>query len=169
MKIPLPKFSPNRIKHMEEVFEIMLCVLKRENKLHRRREHFWVMGLGRDSSIQYLELSALGGLNAVNIEAVEIFSFATQKKCKRVILVHNHTSTSKLIPSELDIEVTAKLILGGKFIGVKVEEHLIFNEKGYLCLSERFDFKKLGRIASDLLRNSIQIELKRPTKRTGKK
>lgn len=49
----------------------------RQNKLQRQKEYFWPMGLHSNWDISY---------------GVELFSFAVQKKCKRLILIHNHPS-----------------------------------------------------------------------------
>lgn len=63
----------------------MHAVLMRQSRLHRQKEYFWVMGLNTAHDIMYIELVTIGTLNKNNVDPVEIFSFAVQKKCKRVI------------------------------------------------------------------------------------
>ena len=87
MKVRLNKAAKTKITNSEDVFKIMHAVLMRQNKLHRQKEYFWSLGLNSASDIAYLELVAVGALNVVVIDPVELFSFAVQKKCKRMILV----------------------------------------------------------------------------------
>ncbi len=134
MKVRLTKEQKIKIANSDNVYTIMQAVLMRQNKLHRLREYFWVMGLNNANDILYLELVALGRLNAVNVDPVEIFSFAAQKKCTRIILIHNHTSSLK--PSKEDIKLTATLAIGAHFLKMQILDHLIINETDYETIGD---------------------------------
>ena len=142
MKVRLTKEQRIKIGNSEDIFRIMQAVLLRQNRLHRMREYFWVMGLNIKNDIQYLELVALGKLNTVKIDPIEIFSFAAQKKCKRIILCHNHPSGS-LKPSNADIELTAQLAIGAHFLGMEILDHLIINETDFESIGEYANIKNL--------------------------
>jgi len=154
MKIRLSKEQKIKIANSDDVYKIMQAVLMRQSRLHRMREYFWVMGLDTASNIQYLELVSIGKLNIVSVEPIEIFSFASQKRCKRIILVHNHPS-GNLKPSEDDIELTARLGIGAHFLGMEILDHLIINEK---------DFSSIGEIANidGLIRKFKRMEISKP-------
>ena len=53
------KINKMTIKYPSDIYEIMKRVLKREQKLDRDKEHFWVMALSKANKIVNLELVAL--------------------------------------------------------------------------------------------------------------
>lgn len=130
MQVRLTKEQKIKIANSEDVYTIMRAVLMRQNRLHRQKEYFWVMGLNTANDIMYIELATIGTLNKNNVDPVEIFSFAVQKKCKRVILVHNHPS-GNLTPSSDDIHLTHFLKTGGEYLKIEVLDHLIISEEGF--------------------------------------
>ena len=136
MNVKLTKEQKIKVANSEDVFSIMRQVLKRENKLGRQKEHFWVVGLNVNNVIAYIELVALGSVSKIIIKPVEVFSFAVAKKCESVILVHNHPS-GDLTPSKSDIDLTNKLVNGGKFLEIKVLDHLIISTKEYLSFVDK--------------------------------
>ena len=114
----------------------MQAILMRQNKLHRQKEYFWSIGLNTISDIIYIELVPIGTLNANSIDPVELFSFAVQKKCKRLILVHNHPSGNTK-PSKADIILTQSLQKGAEYLKIIIEDHIIITEdNGYLSFME---------------------------------
>jgi len=52
-----------------------------------------------------------------------------------IILAHNHPS-GNLKPSEQDITITKKLKEGGKILDIKLLDHLIITDEGYLSLND---------------------------------
>ncbi len=70
---------------------------------------------------------AIGNLNRIYIDAVEVFCFAVAKKCKRIILVHNHPS-SNTNPSDADKKLTETLMKGGSYLNIEVLDHIIIKE-----------------------------------------
>ena len=137
MNVRLSKDQKIKIAHSEDVYTIMRAVLMRQNRLHRQKEYFWAIGLNTPGDILYLELVTIGTLNQNSVDPVELFSFAVQKKCKRMILVHNHPS-GDLTPSKSDIESTKFLKRGGEFLKITIEDHIIITEdNGYFSLLEK--------------------------------
>ena len=45
----------------------------------------------------------------------------------------------RLSPSEDDIKVTKRLVEAGNLLGIKVLDHLVFNEKGFNSIEVKFD------------------------------
>jgi hypothetical protein len=65
MKVRLQKKLKRKINCSRDVFEIIHKVFMRQNKLHRQREYFWVIGLDTANHILYIELIAISNLNQV--------------------------------------------------------------------------------------------------------
>jgi DNA repair protein RadC len=42
-----------------------------------------------------------------------------------------------LIPSKEDLEITQQLKSSGEILGIKLMDHIIFNDKGYYSLLEK--------------------------------
>lgn len=130
VKIRLPKGQNNKINSPEELYPIMQKILLRENKIRRKQEYFWAVGLSQANRIDYIELVALGKVNRVDIQPVELFSFSVQKRCPNIILVHNHPS-GETTPSPADILITKQLKKGAKLLGITVLDHLIITETDF--------------------------------------
>ncbi|MCF7911830.1 MAG: DNA repair protein RadC [Candidatus Cloacimonetes bacterium] len=96
----------------------------------RRQEHFIVVSLNGANEVINVRVITKGLLNRTQVHPREVFAEAIADRAAAVILAHNHTSTN-LTPSEDDIEVTRRLIEAGKILGIKVLDHLVFNEKGF--------------------------------------
>ena len=67
---------------------------------------------------------SLGGTNFAPACAKEIFRAALTDGAAGIVLAHNHPSGDPA-PSKEDVEVTQKLILGGKILGITVLDHVI--------------------------------------------
>lgn len=134
MKVRLTKEQKIKIANSDDVFKVMQAVLLRQNKLHRRKEYFWSIGLNTNNDILYIELVTLGILNMINVDPVELFSFAVQKKCKKIILVHNHPS-GDITPSGDDIALTHHLKTGGEFLRIQVLDHIIISENSFISMA----------------------------------
>lgn len=131
MKVPIKSSKKAKISGAKDIYPIMREILLRENKLRRKQEYFWIMGLNNALRLEYIELIALGRINAVSVEPMDVFSMALQKKCKSIVLVHNHPSgTLKL--STADQTLTDSLMKVAKIMKINIQDHLIITEKGYL-------------------------------------
>jgi DNA repair protein RadC len=139
MKVRLSKEDKIRLLNSDAVYKIMQKILLRQNALHRQKEYFWVIGLNTKNDILYIELVSIGVLNQINLDPVEIFSFAVSKKCKKIILVHNHPS-GDLKPSKADIALTKELERGAIYLKIEILDHLIIAEEKF------FSFKDEGLI-----------------------
>lgn len=132
IKIPIDKIS---IKHTLDIYEIMQLVLKREEKVDRGKEHFWVLALNRRNRILNLELISLGSSNSTPVEPMQVLSIPLQKQAAGIILVHNHPS-GKLEPSEADKDTTNRLIQACRIMCTPVLDHVIITEYSYYSFKE---------------------------------
>lgn len=76
-----------------------------------------------------------GTINEVNIYAREIFKEALNENASFIVLIHNHPS-GDVSPSEEDDITTKKLVELGKFLGVKIIDHLLVSQNNYFSYYE---------------------------------
>ncbi len=130
MNVRLPKDEDIRIANQDDIARIMQKVLMRQNRLHRQKEYFWTIGLNTSNDIQYIELVALGKVNTVSVDPTEIFHIAVSKKCKSIVLVHNHPSGS-IKASEADKRITRELKLAAQILKIEILDHIIITEDSF--------------------------------------
>ncbi|WP_125707211.1 RadC family protein [Lacticaseibacillus porcinae] len=73
---------------------------------------------------------AVGGLTQADAEPRVVFSQALKVHAASLILVHNHPS-GHVLPSQADIDVTARFVQVGELIGVSVLDHVIIGAHDY--------------------------------------
>ena len=139
MKVKLPKGAKTKITTPDDIFTIMHAILMRQTKLRRKKEYFWVIGLNASNDILFIELITMGTIHRVQVEPMEVYWLATNKKSGQVILIHNHTGTNNK-PSDQDLRLTRRLQAGGELLGIKILDHLIITEEnGYYSFADHKD------------------------------
>ena len=129
------------ISHPLDIYEIMQKVLKREHKVDKAKEHFWVLAMSQGNKILNIELVALGANNRVSSRPADVLAVPLQKQAAGVILVHNHPS-GRLEPSEQDKDYTNLMIQACRLMRTPVLDHVIITEHSYLS------FKQSGLLAT---------------------
>lgn len=142
MNVKLTAKQKIRVLNSLDVYNIMQQILLRENKIDRNKEHFWIVCLSTNNSILMIELISLGSVSGTVVEAIDIFSFALQKRAVKLILVHNHPS-GEMQASAADIEITERMFAIGKFINMPVLDHLIISEKRYMSFADEEMISKM--------------------------
>ena len=94
------------------------------------------MGLNAKNNIQDIELVSLGTLHSSLVHPRETFRLAVMKGVASLILVHNHPSGDPE-PSEDDIDITKRLVEGGKILGIQVIDHIIIAGKGHCSFHKK--------------------------------
>jgi DNA repair protein RadC len=135
MQIKLTDKQKQKVQSADDVYGIMQRILMRQNKIDRKKEHFWTIGLDNQNNILYIELISLGGSTQTIVEPMQVFRVGVLKGAIKLILVHNHPSGT-LKPSEPDQDITDRLIQVGKIIQIEITDHLIISEKSYLSLHD---------------------------------
>jgi len=128
-------FKKEPIKDPKKIADILVKVLKVEDKSDRMKEHFWGIYLNARNIISRIELIHLGTLNASLVHPRDVFRPAIVSSVASIIVLHNHPSDD-VEPSEDDLDVTRRIVEAGKIMGIDVLDHLIINEKG-----KHFSFK----------------------------
>ena len=103
--------------------------------LDAQREHCFCISMDTKNQIKSVDVISIGTLNANIVHPREIFYTAICHRAASVIISHNHPSGDPT-PSKEDIEVTEKLIEGGKLIGIDVLDHVIIGDKQYISLKD---------------------------------
>ena len=135
MHIKLTESQKIKVLCSDDIYSIMQRVLLRENKIDRNREHFWTISLDSVHKILNIELISLGTVSQTLVEPMEVFSVPLQKRAVKIILVHNHPS-GEIQPSEVDKDLTDRLIQVGRIMHLPVLDHLIITEKTYYSFAD---------------------------------
>jgi DNA repair protein RadC len=135
MNVRLTKEQKIKVSNAHDIFEIMQKILKRENKIDRDKEHFWIIGLSAINRILFIELISLGTVSMSLVHPMEVFSFALQKRAVRLIIAHNHPS-GELDPSIEDKDITNRLLQNSLFLEVPIIDHVIISETAHYSFAE---------------------------------
>lgn len=124
-----------KITKPEDIYQIMKPIYSQNDELDKEREQLYLIGLDTRNNIKTIDLISVGTINETLISQREVYRTALIKNCVSIILVHNHPS-QETVPSQADIEATAKLKEAGKILGVNLLDHLIYTDSGYQSLKE---------------------------------
>lgn len=134
MHVPILKEQKIKIINSDKLFLIMQEVLLREHEIDRDKEHLWVVGLANNNQLLYIELVSHDTLKATLVEPMDIYSWALQKRCVKIMLVHNHPD-GELLPSKTDKDITDRMIQVGKIVDIEVLDYLIISTDDYISFN----------------------------------
>ena len=155
MTVPINKVT---IESSLDIYEIMKRVLKREQKLDRDKEHFWVMALNKANKIVNLELVAFGANNRVKSRPADILAIPLQKQAQRLILIHNQPS-GILKPSQEDKDFIDKIIKACELVKILVIDYVIITEYSYFSCAETGLLEQLEASTKYLLSYELERKL----------
>lgn len=98
-------------------------------------EEFWIIYLNNANKIQDKTQLSIGGITATLVDVRLIFKKGISLGATSIILCHNHPS-GNLTPSIADIQLTEKIIKGGKILDIKVLDHIIVSDEGYYSFAD---------------------------------
>ncbi len=120
----------HKITSSKAVFEIMQPIIG-----ELPHEEFWVLYLNNSNKVIHKSQLSKGGITGTVVDVRLIFKTALEHNATSVILSHNHPS-GKLQASDADKEITKKLKLAGDQLDVKILDHVIITENGYLSFQD---------------------------------
>jgi DNA repair protein RadC len=100
------------------------------------QERFVVVLLDGRHRVLGEEMVSQGTLTASLVHPREVFRPALRASAAAVVLVHNHPSGDPT-PSAEDRAVTDRLARAGEILGVRVLDHVVVAERGYVSLREQ--------------------------------
>ena len=127
----------------EDVFQRFSARLRR-----LRQERFVVVLLDGRHRVIAEEVISQGTLTASLVHPREVFRPALRACAAAVILVHNHPSGDPT-PSAEDRAVTTRLAEAGEILGVRVLDHVVVAERGFVSLRESGDLDPRAAPGSD--------------------
>ena len=123
-----PNYKNTRIREPNDIVKILMNEMQYE-----KREIAKIVLLDNKNNILKIKDIAIGGNNFVNIGMKDILSEAVKINAPKIILVHNHPSGNST-PSKQDIEVTKKLELVVKLLGIKLIDHIVIGKGEYTSI-----------------------------------
>lgn len=102
------------------------------------QEHIVFIGLNNSNIITKINILGIGKENCAYLDIKEIVRNALLSASNKIILVHNHPSSS-LEPSKFDIQLTnttSKLL---KAFNLQLLDHIIVNENNYISMGKDID------------------------------
>ena len=121
-------YKKTQIKEPNDIVKILMNEMQYE-----KREIAKIVLLDNKNNILKIKDIAIGGNNFVNIGMKDILSEAVKINAPKIILVHNHP-TGNSTPSKQDIEVTKKLELVVKLLGIKLIDHIVIGKGEYTSI-----------------------------------
>jgi len=119
-----------KITSSKAVFEIMQPIIG-----ELPHEEFWVLYLNNSNKVIYKAQLSKGGITGTVVDIRLIFKTAFEQNATSILLTHNHPS-GKLQASDADLQITKKLKTAGEQLDVKVLDHIIITENGYLSFQD---------------------------------
>lgn len=104
---------------------------------HCEREAFRVLFLDKKNQLIADEVMNQGTVDHAPVYPREVMRRALELSASAVILVHNHPSGDQT-PSAADIEMTKRIVDGGRALGIAVHDHVVVGR------AEVASFKALG-------------------------
>ena len=105
----------------------------------RRQEHFLCISLNGANEVIAIRTVSVGLVNRALVHPREVYADPITDRAAAVIVAHNHPS-GNLCPSQDDLAVTRQLKEAGETLGIKLLDHLIFNQTSYYSLLEKGKF-----------------------------
>lgn len=102
----------------------------------RRQEHFLCISLNGANEVIAVRTVSVGLVNRSLVHPREVFADPITDRAAAIIVAHNHPS-GNLSPSQDDLAVTRQLKEAGRTLGIKLLDHLIFDQNEYYSLLEK--------------------------------
>ena len=119
-----------KISSSKAVFEIMQPLIG-----ELPHEEFWVLFLNNSNKVIHKSQLSKGGIAGTVVDIRLVFKMALEQNAVGLVLCHNHPS-GKLEASNSDKEITQKIKLAGEQLEIRVLDHIIITEKGYLSFQD---------------------------------
>ncbi|MCR4790854.1 MAG: DNA repair protein RadC [Treponemataceae bacterium] len=97
-------------------------------------EYFILITLNAANEIIKIKEISKGSSNSARIQPREVFSQVLKDNGSAVIFVHNHPS-GNVLPSKQDIELTKRLMMGAKLLGISTLDHIIIGMQAYYSMA----------------------------------
>ena len=124
-----------RLANSKDASDHILRVMEKLDPIDVGKEHFWVIHLNGRNTVITVDLVAVGCATASLVHPREVFRRAVTLGSIAVIFSHNHPSGDPT-PSPEDQRLTERLVEAGCILGIKVLDHVIVADEGYISMME---------------------------------
>lgn len=101
-----------------------------------KKERFVSVLLDGRGRVMREDLVTEGILTASLVHPREVFAPAIREAAAAIVVVHNHPSGDPE-PSPEDLEVTRRLVSVGELVGIRIQDHVVIGDQGYVSFRER--------------------------------
>lgn len=101
----------------------------------RKQEHFLCVSLNGANEVIKTRVVSVGTVDRTQVYPRDVFADPVADRAAAVIIAHNHPAAS-VEPSKEDIALTKQLVDAGKTLGIRVLDHIIFNQKTHYSMKE---------------------------------
>lgn len=120
-----------KMKSPEDVASYLIPKLRSLNK-----EYFGILILDSKNKLKRDVFISVGDINSSIVHPREIFHEAILELASSIILYHNHPS-GEPEPSDIDKQLTSKIVQAGKILSIDVLDHVIVGEENYFSFREK--------------------------------
>jgi len=124
-----------RLTTSKDASDHIMKVLEKMDSIDTGKEHFWVIHLNARHIVISVDLVAVGCATASLVHPREVYRRAVALGSIAVIFSHNHPSGDPT-PSPEDQRLTERLVEAGSILGIKVLDHVIVADDGYISMME---------------------------------
>lgn len=107
---------------------------------HLPIEEFYLICLDNGFKVINKKIISTGSTSNIALNVKDCVQYALQMKASKVIMIHNHPSTSPE-PSKSDFETTKRMLVGFEMAGIELFDHVIVNYQ-----EEFFSFAMSGKL-----------------------
>ena len=100
---------------------------------NEKQEHFICLSLNGANEVLATRVVTVGLLDSNQVHPREVFADPITDRAASILCAHNHPSGT-LEASPEDLAITRRLLKAGEVLGIRVLDHLIVTEEGFLSL-----------------------------------
>lgn len=101
----------------------------------RKQEHFLAVTINGANEVLNVRVVSIGLIDRSPVHPREVFADAVADRASGIVVAHNHPAGG-VEPSPADIATTKQLKEAGKFVGIELLDHVIFNRAEYYSFLE---------------------------------
>jgi DNA repair protein RadC len=101
----------------------------------RKQEHFICISINGANEVITTRVVSVGLVNKTQVHPREVFADPITDRASAIIVAHNHP-VGDLAPSKDDLEITKQLKSAGEILGIKLLDHMIFNQRDHYSFME---------------------------------
>ena len=105
-------------------------------RLDAATEAFVVLALNAKNRITSWKVISIGSLMATTVHPREVFAYAITARAAGIVLAHNHPSGDPE-PSDIDLDLTRRLVAVGELIGIRVLDHVVLGNDAHVSMLDR--------------------------------